>query len=363
MKKALVLIVIISLFALNPYSSCCKAGISAPNLKMEEIPEGREENAIIPIETKMEIDTIVLSFVGDCTIGDDETYTWNTFDEVYNTVKNPGYFFDGVKSVLSSDDFTFVNLEGTFTNAKKKAIKEYCFKGKPEYCDILLKGSIEGVTLANNHTMDYFQKGFDDTVKALNQVGIAYTYFDTYLVKEIKGVKIGFLGYKGWSSEKRSNDLLIKHVREMKSEGVAFIVANYHWGDQKVDRPNALQRRMARFAIDNGVDLVVGHHPHVLQGKESYKEKSILYSLGNFCYGGSPNPRDKDTIIYQQVIGIDVEKNTIIEVEEKIIPARISSDSKRNNYQPVLAVGDEKERIAKKFEKLCDALKTYKIDK
>ncbi len=309
----------------------------------------------------MEISTpdalkLTLSFAGDCTIGDDEKYTWNTFDEVYSKVKDPSYFFQGVKGVFAQDDFTFINFEGTFTKATKKAVKEYRFKGDPSYIDVLVKGSIEGVTLANNHSFDYLEKGFEDTIQTLNRGQIAYTYFDTYFIKRIKGIEIGFLGYKGWEHEKRSNALLEKHVREMRGQGVDFIVANYHWGDQNSYFPNALQKRMAHFAIDNGVDLVVGHHPHVLQGLEVYKGKNIIYSLGNFCFGGAPNPKDKDTIIYQHVITIDTLEKTILGSEHKIIPARVSSEAGRNNYQPIIASGDEATRILEKYRKISQGL-------
>lgn len=301
-------------------------------------------------------DTIILSFAGDCTIGSDETYTWNTFDQVYEKEGNPSYFFREVKSVFEADDFTFVNLEGTFTNATKKAEKEFRFKGKPSYCEILVKGSVEGVTLANNHTLDYFEQGFEDTVNTLTEAGILYTYFETYFVVEIKGIQIGFLGYKGWGHEEKSNKLLVRQVNEMREQGVDFIVANYHWGDMRSYIPNAQQRRMAYFAIDNGVDLVIGHHPHVIQGMEKYKDKNIVYSLGNFCYGGSPNPSDKDTIIYQHIITVDTGAGEIINCSYNIIPALISSESKRNNYQPVIATGEEKNRIMEKFLNLCDKL-------
>ncbi|NLE26078.1 MAG: CapA family protein, partial [Clostridiaceae bacterium] len=176
------------------------------------------------------------------------------------------------------------------------------------------------------------------------------------LIKEIKGTKIGFLGYKGWSSEKRSNELLVKHVKEMRERGVNFIIANYHWGDMYSYKPNIQQRNMARFAVDNGVDLVIGHHPHVLQGMENYKGKNIVYSLGNFCYGGKMNPKDKDTIIFQQLITFDTTKNEIIGTECRIIPASLSSRTDINNFQPIIAVGDEAERILKKYEKLSKEL-------
>lgn len=305
---------------------------------------------------KSNIDTIVLSFAGDCTIGSDESYTWNTFDQVYEKVNDPSYFFSGVKCVFEADDFTFVNLEGTFTNAVKKAEKEYRFKGKPSYCGILVKGSVEGVTLANNHTLDYLEQGFEDTVNTLTEAGILYTYFDTYFIIEVKGIQIGFLGYKGWSHEEKSNKLLVQHVNEMREQGVDFIVANYHWGDMRSYIPNAQQKRMAHYAIDNGVDLVIGHHPHVIQGMEKYNGKNIVYSLGNFCYGGSSNPSDKDTIIYQHIITVDSGLGEIISCSCNIIPALISSEPNRNNYQPVIAEGEEKDRIMDKFLKLCDEL-------
>lgn len=299
---------------------------------------------------------ITLTFVGDCTLGDDEKYQWNTFDQVYQEKKDPSYFFSKVQNVFATDDFTFVNLEGPLTQAEKKAEKKYRFKGDPSYVNILKEGSIEGVTLANNHSLDYLEQGFDDTVRALEEAKISYAYFDTYFIKEIKGIKVGFLGYKGWEHEKRSNELLTQQVAQMRKEGVNYIVANYHWGDEKSYTPNALQKRMAHFAIDSGVDLVIGHHPHVLQGLEVYKGKNIVYSLGNFCFGGAPNPSDKDTIIYQQLITVDPLKLTLVKTDYRIHPAKVSGESGRNNYQPIIVIGQEAERILSKYRKISQGL-------
>lgn len=307
-------------------------------------------------EDKNILDTITLSFAGDCTLGGDEKYTGNTFDRVYERVNDPSYFFKGVQSIFKNDDFTFVNLEGTLTNSSEKAEKEFRYSGDPSYAQILAEGSVEGVTLANNHTLDCFDAGFDDTVRALDSAGIYHTYFEACFIRNIKGIKIGFLGYKGWYHESNSNSLLKKQVKEMKEQGVDFIIANYHWGDMRSYMPNEQQIRMAHFAIDNGVDLVIGHHPHVLQGMETYKGKNIVYSLGNFCYGGSSNPSDKDTIIYQHIITFDSKLGRIIRSEYKIIPAKITSDPDRNNYQPIIATGDEEIRIMEKYAELCAKL-------
>lgn len=320
----------------------------------EEVPETEQaaEENIEPETTE-----IVISFTGDCTIGSDESYKGYTFHKVYNDVKDPAYFFSGVKSVFEADDYTFVNLEGVFTDAKKKADKEFRYKGPPSYCEILVRGGVDGCNLANNHTMDYLQAGFDQTVEVLNSAAIDHAYMENYLVREIKGVKIAFLAYKGWSSEKKSNELLVRHVKELREQGVHYIIASYHWGDMYSYVPNSQQKKMARFAIDNGVDLVIGHHPHVLQGMETYKGKNIVYSLGNFCYGGKKNPADKDTIIYQQIITYNRRTGEIEGTDYRIIPALISSRKDINDFKPVIAEGKEAERILKKYEDLSKKIR------
>lgn len=299
---------------------------------------------------------ITLSFVGDCTLGTDEDFQWNNFDQVYRKVNDPAYFFDGVKSILGADDFTLANLEGVLTTATEMVEKEFNYKGDPSYAEILVKGSIEGVTLANNHTLDFGEQGFIDTVDALTRHGIAHVNFETCFVREIKGLKVGFLGYKGWGYESQVRRLLKQQVEEMRASGVNFIVASYHWGDMRSYEPNEQQIRMAHDAIDQGVDLVIGHHPHVLQGLETYKGRNIVYSLGNFCYGGSPVIRDADTIIFQQIITCDPISGTILDLEYQIIPVHVTATPEINDYRPILAVGSEKIRIMTKFARLCGEL-------
>jgi len=363
MNRFLIAILALSVFPFNVSSfpvtnNQDKINITASRISQED-PLFLTDLTTVSTEKAMpdplpKIETIILSFAGDCTIGSDESYRGYTFHKVYREVKDPAYFFSGAKSIFSNDDYTLVNLEGVFTNENRKAEKEFRYKGPPEYCEILKAGSIEGVTLANNHTLDYLQSGYDETIKTLNEWGIDYTDEDVYIIKEIKGAKIGFLGYRGWSHEKKSNQLLVRHVKQMREQGVNFIVVNYDWGDMYSYKPNAQQKSMAHFAIDNGADLVVGHHPHVLQGMEVYKGKSIVYSLGNFCYGGHKNPKDRDTIIFQQLITFNVTENVIVGTESRIIPASISSRTDINDFRPVIAKKDEAERILKKYKALSE---------
>ncbi len=367
MNRFFIVMLALSAFPLDIYSFPVQNNQNTIEITASQIPS-EESFSLINISSSSaeeasngtvldeQIEEITISFAGDCTIGSDESYTGHTFDKVYKEANDSAYFFKGVNSIFSSDDYTLINLEGALTNETKKANKEFRYKGPPEYCEILKKGGIEGVTLANNHTLDYLREGFDQTVETLKKANIDYTYLENYFIKEIKGVKFGFLGYKAWSNENNSNQLLVKHVKEMQEKGVDFIIANYHWGDMYSYTPNAQQKNMAHFAVDNGVDLVIGHHPHVLQGMESYKGKTIVYSLGNFCYGGKMNPKDKDTIIFQQLISFDFLKGEIIATNFRIISASISSRTDINNFQPVLISGEEEERITKKYEELSNKI-------
>jgi len=210
------------------------------------------------------------------------------------------------------------------------------------------------VSLANNHTNDFFPRGYADTKANLDSFGVAYFGNETNTIIEIKGVKVGLFGYLMWASmEDRSK--ITASIRELKNNGAELIIAYFHWGDDRSNVPNASQRRIGRFAIDSGADLVLGAHPHVIQGIEEYKGKNIVYSLGNFAYGGNANPADKDTFIFQQTFTFE---NGVLQDtnETNIIPAYISSVRHRNNYQPTPADGAEAERILGRIKSYSDMI-------
>ena len=129
----------------------------------------------------------------------------------------------------------------------------------------------------------------------------------------------------------------------------------FHWGNEKDTVPDANQVTLAKLAIDNGADLVVGHHAHVLQGVTTYKGKTIAYGLGNFCFGGNSAPSDMDTMIFQQTFTLDTDGSVTSE-EPNLIPCRISSDYSINNYQPTPATGDEADRILQKIRERSEGL-------
>ena len=115
----------------------------------------------------------------------------------------------------------------------------------------------------------------------------------------------------------------------------------------------AYQKDAAHAAIDAGADLVLGHHPHVLQGIEKYNGRYICYSLGNFCFGGNKNPSDKDTMIFQQTFTFE-NGNLLDDSNINIIPCSLSSSGKKNDYKPRVLKGSEKDRVMKKIQDMSE---------
>ena len=283
--------------------------------------------------------TITVSTLGDCTLGTDANFsTANSFN-AYDEANGHDYFFKNVKSILEEDDVTFANLEGTFTTSNDRQDKQYAFKGDPDYTEILTDGSVEVVTLANNHSGDYGEQGLADTETALEEAGIDYCIGDTITVKEVNGVKIAFIGiFVNYGTDDSENQLR-SDIENAKKQGAELIITAFHWGSEKATQPDETQQSLAHIAIDCGADLVVGHHPHVLQGIEKYNGKYIAYSLGNFCFGGNSNPSDMDTMIFRQTFTISGD-GAAKDDDVTVIPCSISSDQGYNNYQPTPAEGE-----------------------
>lgn len=299
-------------------------------------------------EKKSVEETITITCAGDCTLGTDSAFGGITLPvEVENQNGDYSYFLKNVQPYFSTDDLTIVNFEGTLTDRGSREQKTFAFKGDPEYTKILTEGSVEAVTLANNHSKDYGDVSMEDTQMYLDEAGVIWFENLTTRVVDVKGVKVGLIGLYALNGTAEGN--LPKAMEQVKKDGADVIIVQVHWGIEGDNYPDGSQVSLAHDAIDSGADLVIGHHPHVLQGVEKYKGKMIAYSLGNFCFGGNQNPSDKDTMIFRQTF--TVKDGEITDSEYEIIPCSISSVSSRNNYQPTPAEGSEKERISAKIEK------------
>lgn len=303
--------------------------------------------------------SLTLSVVGDCTLGTDETFDYNTSLNAYYENYGADYFLQNVKDIFSTDDLTIANFEGTLTDSDEREDKTFAFKAPASYASILTGGSVEAVNTANNHSHDYGDQSFDDTLAALDDAGIVHFGYDETAVMDVKGIKVGLVGIYELYDHLEREQQLKDNIAKVKADGAQLIVVIFHWGNETETVPDSNQTTLGRIAIDEGADLVCGHHPHVLQGIETYKGKNIVYSLGNFCFGGNSSPSDMDTMIYQQTFTIDadgVKKDNVT----NIIPCSISSAAYDgyNNYQPTPAEGDEATRILGKINERSSWIST-----
>ena len=303
--------------------------------------------------------SLTLSVVGDCTLGTDETFDYDTSLNAYYENYGADYFLQNVKDIFSADDLTIANFEGTLTDSDEREDKTFAFKAPASYASILTGGSVEAVNTANNHSHDYGEQSFDDTLAALDDAGIVHFGYDETAVMDVKGIKVGLVGIYELYDHLEREQQLKDNIAKVKADGAQLIVAIFHWGNETETVPDSNQTTLGRIAIDEGADLVCGHHPHVLQGIETYKGRNIVYSLGNFCFGGNSSPSDMDTMIYQQTFTIDadgVKKDNVT----NIIPCSISSSAYDgyNNYQPTPAEGDEATRILGKINERSSWIST-----
>ena len=303
--------------------------------------------------------SLTLSVVGDCTLGTDETFDYDTSLNAYYENYSADYFLQNVKDIFSTDDLTIANFEGTFTDSDEREDKTFAFKAPASYASILTGGSVEAVNTANNHSHDYGDQSFNDTLAALDDAGIVHFGYDETAVMDVKGIKVGLVGIYELYDHLEREQQLKDNIAKVKADGAQLIVVIFHWGNETETVPDSSQTTLGRIAIDEGADLVCGHHPHVLQGIETYKGRNIVYSLGNFCFGGNSSPSDMDTMIYQQTFTIDadgVKKDNVT----NIIPCSISSAAYDgyNNYQPTPAEGDEATRILGKINERSSWIST-----
>lgn len=309
--------------------------------------EAPETEAPTEPPTEPEPESFLLTFTGDCTLGSTPE-KWNVASSFVQTIgEDYDYPFRNVADYFQNDDFTMINLEGPLTDSGNASSKRFAFRGPTAYTAILTGSSVEAVTLANNHAEDYGKAGYKATGEALTEAGVAYVEKDkTALVTIESGLKIGL--YAG-SFDFSAGDIKAS-VSALRKAGAEVVICAFHWGGEGKYRPSASQEKFAHAAIDAGADIVYGHHPHVLQKIEHYKDGVIFYSLGNFSFGGAVFPQDYDSAFVQQEIIRDTDGKISLG-ELTIIPISISSMKGQNNYQPTpLEPGNVYDRIISKLD-------------
>ena len=315
-------------------------------LDLIETKFSESDTTTVTLETEPVVkkDSITISFTGDCTLGTYLTSKNKAFDVLFDQQQDYGYYFKNVKEIFENDDYTVVNLEGPLTDSNTiPEQKPFIFKGRKDYVNILTNGSVEAANLSNNHIRDYGTAGYNDTVNVLSDNDIAYFDNTNFHIEEINNKKFGFAGFKAFSLyTKNEIDNALKYFEE---NDVDIKIITLHGGVEYEYDFDSTKQELARYAIDNGADLIVGHHPHILQGIEEYNDKYILYSLGNFCYGGHSNPDDKNSMIVQ--VTFNFEDDKYIGSNLKLIPVSISSVDYTNNFQPTILEGEAKDKVLK----------------
>ena len=286
--------------------------------------------------------TLHFTFAGDCTLGSEEAKRKQatSFDSVI-TEKGYDWPFANMQELFQNDDLTVVNLEGVLSDSNRSENKDktYRFRGPTAFVDILTRSGIEAVNLANNHTQDFGKQGYTATQETLAAAGVGYFGSRSVYIFEKDGIKVAFFGLnstafngnKAWAKE--------EIARLKQEEGVNAVVFTFHAGQEYGKHRNQAQETYAHYMIDAGADLIIGHHPHVVQGMEIYNNRTICYSLGNFASGGNKEVRALETVVVDVALTFDDAGNYLGQ-QLTLYPANISGTYPENNYQPVLVSGD-----------------------
>jgi poly-gamma-glutamate synthesis protein (capsule biosynthesis protein) len=276
-------------------------------------------------------EVFVLSLIGDCTVSSTQYHKSASYG--YEAVVGDDYAYPFAKTLryFEDDDFTFANLECPLTESDEvDRSKAFYFKADPAYVNILTEGSVEFVTLGNNHALDYGEQGYSDTKAVLEEAGIGWAGRDEWVLYTTdSGLTIGVYALSFGTTEQ-----IKQGIAAVREAGADFVIAALHWGTEGYYDVNNTQREQGHAAVDAGADFVYGCHPHTLQPVEEYNGVYIYYSLGNWTFGGNTDPRDKDTVLVRLTVTRDTEGGISLSGIENI-PCASSGTENGNNYQPV----------------------------
>ena len=324
MKKTIIflLIIIALILTVPPLISTLKPSSTAVNYGFSD-GENDEPNGTFDI---------VMHFAGDVLLAENlDAGRAGGFNE-YASREGAEYFLKNAMPYFLNDDFTVVNLENVFSDRAlspaQKPLPAYWFKSKTANTEILTVSGVECVTIANNHTRDYGTEGLSDTIAALENAGIEYGTEGKTVYFEKNGFKIAVICCCMWN--RSWADGIIKRIKEAEAQS-DFQIVFFHGGKEAEHTPEQWKIDACHALVDSGADIVVGAHPHVLQHAESYNGAKIIYSLGNFCFGGNRFPENR-TALYRLTITVNSENKRFTH-NSAIIPFYVYTGG-TNNYQP-----------------------------
>lgn len=318
----------------------------------DEQSSGEQEQAVEPPAVN-EGQTVQLAFVGDLLLGE--------YIQHYLQTEGVSYPYQQALFHLTSADITAGNLEMPITTASQPAEnKTYVFKGEPKSLEGLVDAGFDVVSLANNHTLDHGVTGLQDTMKHLDEYGIAHigagnNAEEAYapFIREVNGIKVAYVAtsrvlpettwkanrYDAGLAESYDPTQTLNSIAELE-ETANITVVLVHWGLERAETPDENQLKLAKMYIDAGADLVIGSHPHVLQGFQQYKDKWIAYSLGNFVFSANPKEKQAQTGVLTATCGVDAS------CELQFAPMKVV------NAQPTPVEGSVASEMLKYLEKI-----------
>ena len=268
-----------------------------------------------------------ISYIGDLTL----TNHQHSSDFAAKMNGDYAYPFSNVADYFRDDEYTIGNLECTFSDRNLYSEQTFFFRAPTEYANILLEGGVDFVTTANNHTEDFYEAGKQDTWQTLEDYRIPFgKNEEAKIVLTPHGLRLGIYCVfdPSWCL---NPDKAAKAIEQLKADGADYIIIAVHWGIELHVRPEQFQIDAAHACIDAGADMIYGSHPHCLQPIEEYNGGLILYSMGNFCFGGHTAPSDPDTAIVQVTMMRDLD-GTVKHVGYKLIPCCVSSRPVLEDY-------------------------------
>jgi len=271
-----------------------------------------------------------ISVIGDQTLTTNQYREGSPYSYAARMNGDYAYPFSNTVQYFENDVFTISNLECTLADIKLYSAEQFYFRAPTDYANILTEGGVDFVTTANNHMLDFGQTGLDFTWQALEEHGIPYGKEDeAQIVTTDSGLRIGvYCAYNDFQPDK---DKAAAAIRQLRADGAEYVICAYHWGKELYYEPNASQTEIGRAAIDAGADLVYGSHTHCLQPIEEYNGGIILYSMGNWSFGGHTAPSDRDTAIVQVTVKRDAD-GSVSNEGYTAIPCCVSSRPVREGY-------------------------------
>lgn len=197
--------------------------------------------------------------------------------------KNFNYSFSEISPWLLTHDFNLANLESPIIkNCPEGKTGTFTFCGDQKFVGVLEKYNFI-LNLNNNHILNYGQNGLSQTQSLLNNIP---HFYDDFLIKNINGINFGFLGFDFITYPNLDKNEILNKIKKY-DPSVDYLIVSIHWGNEYLPKPEQWRITLARQMVDAGADIIHGHHPHVWQGYETYKDKPIFYSFGNFIFDQS----------------------------------------------------------------------------